>query len=187
MSLRQDLRLSILETILKAWLCQNNPGRPTSIVDLGCQEGLIGESIRYALAARPGHVTAVDLWGPHVEAAKKHDGYHEAIKADARDYMASVVKGHHDIAIASELVEHMDKERGADLLVQMRDRCKLAVATAPLGWLAHGAGDPNPYEKHVSAWEPEDFTAAGYEVYALVPAMCLGVYVHADRKVRWSP
>jgi len=126
-------------------------------------------------------LTGVDLWPAHLE--EWHPAYNIVRLADAFDYVRAAPPS--DVVLACEIVEHFERDRGAEFLQAVRGNARLAIVSAPLGEMPQGAIDGNPHEVHRSAWTPEDMATAGYEVYGTVPALHLGVYVHCKDPVSW--
>jgi hypothetical protein len=76
-----------------------------------------------------------------------------------------------DVVQAAEILEHLPKEKGPELLaVCERVARKLVIVTTPNGFLEQ---DPalhpeegwakNPYQKHLCGWETHELEALGYE------------------------
>lgn len=137
--------------------------RPARILDMGCGSGRWGVLAREFLEYwehrfRPGdwrtRITGVDInptnWTP------VHDYVYDAhYTDDARTWKYMPV---HDLIIATDVLEHMDKPDAMQVMEQMWRTGAHVIVGIPLGpgWL-RGGFDGNPHEAHLSEWEYRDF------------------------------
>lgn len=58
-----------------------------------------------------------------------------------------------------DVLEHIDKKRAIQFLNIALKKCKYFILNIPIGvvWLQHGEIAGNPYERHISSWEVQDF------------------------------
>lgn len=141
------------------------PDNIGSIIDLGCGD-------LWFTANLPGVILhiGVDIWTPQliVAAEKRPVKGWLPVRKDAYDYIKSVPDRHVDAVLAIDIIEHLEKEKGLELLDQMeRVAKKLVVCWAPLGMLERGPYNPdlteNPYQVHLWGPEPDDFQSRGWE------------------------
>lgn len=73
-----------------------------------------------------------------------------------------------DAVIMLELIEHLPKEAGFELLERAEKwaREKIIVST-PNGFLPQGASDDNPLQKHLSGWSLEELRNLGFSCRGL--------------------
>lgn len=75
-------------------------------------------------------------------------------------------KGKYDLALAFDVIEHLEKKGGEKLLDWMDKHCKhmlIFVPEEPEGFHRVWA-DGNVLQNHISYWREEDFTKRGYKV-----------------------
>lgn len=76
------------------------------------------------------------------------------------------LKGKYDLALAFDVIEHLEKEEGEKLLNWIDKHCKQAllfVPDEPEGF-HRICNDENVLQNHISYWREEDFTKRGYKV-----------------------
>jgi len=144
-----------------------------TVLDLGCGYGHWGHLLRThyhsddpALAAQ---VTGVDIHEGNV-AFCRSTGVYDALEcADALEFLALCPAGAFDTIIATELIEHLDKEAGERLLVEVaRVAAEIAILSTP-NWeyLRPGAMTMtgfNEHEHHVSHWTAPELRRRGFTV-----------------------
>lgn len=64
--------------------------------------------------------------------------------------------------------EHCNKEQFTDMIPLLESKYKVLIFGMLYGEEPQGAAYGNPYENHISAWTPDDWTALGYQV---IPVM----------------
>jgi hypothetical protein len=139
-------------------------GDPASLLDVGC-----GANSPIGRFSRPLPRTfGVDLFAPAVEtsrAAGIHDDYRVM---DVRRIGETFAPGAFEVAVAFDLIEHLTKDDGRDLLGAMeRVASRRVVVLTPNGFLPQDAYDSNELQAHRSGWSPGDFRALGYSVYGI--------------------
>lgn len=77
------------------------------------------------------------------------------IKADVFEYLSSIERPF-DVAICSDGLEHLSRDRGIDLLVMMMDYSEKSIIFTPLGEYMV-TNDDHP-DSHKSGWAPKDFS-----------------------------
>ena len=71
-----------------------------------------------------------------------------------------------DIAICVEVIEHLDKAGGMELLRQMEAiASRQVIITTPWGYCPVKEREDNPYLFHLSGWLPQEFQEMGYKTY----------------------
>lgn len=107
--------------------------------------------------------TAIDAYGPAIEKAQQARQYAEYVHGDI---MTHDFGGRQfDAVVANELIEHLDKRAGWELLGRLDQLArKLIIITTPNGFQPQGAEFGNPWQRHRSGWFPDDFRGMGYEV-----------------------
>jgi len=73
-----------------------------------------------------------------------------------------------DCVLASDVIEHLPKEQGLELIEKMekisRDR---VIIFTPNGFLSQSAHSGNPYQEHLSGWEVGEMRQLGYDVIGI--------------------
>lgn len=98
-----------------------------------------------------------------------HSIYNEVINEDA----ATIVKRYSsltgDLAIAGDVIEHLTKSDGVDLIEYLQYRFKYIFLVIPVDWISYSFEDYD-YESHVSIWRTSDIQKfeGGYCVERLI-------------------
>ncbi len=61
-----------------------------------------------------------------------------------------------------EIIEHLDKQRGQELLKEALRVCRVVIVTTPKRFNAQGEELGNPYEVHRSRWAAADLKRVGH-------------------------
>lgn len=135
----------------------------TSILDVGCGShspvGLLrGKARLVGIDAHDGSVKKSQILGIH-------DEYHIH---DVLKIQELFKAGSFDSVVALDLIEHLEKQDGLDLLDAMeRIATKKVVVFTPNGFLSQGEYDSNPWQVHRSGWEVAEMKSRGYEVIGI--------------------
>lgn len=138
---------------------------PSSILDIGVGWGRWGMLFR----------EYTDIWrsrlGPDewetviegIEAWKAYDNpiiqyvYDKMFWGPAQEVLPNI-KRRYDLVFLGDVIEHFTKDEGLEALRLCLGRAKkLVLITTPLEFKAQRPKLGNPYERHVSFWELEDF------------------------------
>ena len=79
---------------------------------------------------------------------------------DARELIPNL-NTDYDMIVASDVLEHMDEQKGTDLLTSIKNKSKNAFIVTPANCLPQGAVYNNEYETHVKGWTEEDLKKWG--------------------------
>lgn len=144
------------------------------ILDIGCAKGYLGYRIRGEKTGDP-IILGLDIWIPYIKHVKNFHStyariYNELIIADAR-YMP--FRDHIlNLLIASEILEHLTREDGFQLLNELERICNNRIITStPSRFIEQGELDNNPYQRHISLWKKEDLINLGYETKVIYPKL----------------
>lgn len=134
----------------------------TTILDVASGLGPWGFLVRTRFNGKP-IIIAVDIWLPYIERVNTVQIYDEIVRADVRKLPFK--EGSFEVVIACEVLEHMPKQEGISFLYELERVTRgLLIITTPLGFMFQDAINDNQFEKHVSAWQPDDFKKRGYSV-----------------------
>ena len=130
-------------------------------MDLGCGRKspiLCSPSVRWGVG--------VDLFDPFLRESKERRIHSNYIKADVR-YLPLKEKSF-DAAFALDLLEHLSKDEGSDLMKRMEELArKKVVIFTPNGYLPQTTEDGNPLQKHKSGWVCEELERRGFEIHGI--------------------
>ncbi len=132
-----------------------------TVLDVGC--GV--ESPLSQLRLRFDRSVGVDAFAPALaasQAAGRHDDY---VQSDVLRLNEHFADNSFDAVVALDLIEHLRKSEGLQLLQSMeRIARRRVVVFTPTGFLEQGAYGGNEWQIHRSGWTPEEMRAMGYEV-----------------------
>ncbi len=137
-------------------------GEIESVLDVGC--GLALKSKYIPAQIRVG----VDIHEPyfsHIES----DVPYVVVKYDVRKLRDVFVPKSFDLVIGCDIIEHLEKDEGFELLRQCEEIARKAVISEnPRGFIPQdldilGYGGDH-WQTHRSAWEPHEFEKLGYKV-----------------------
>ncbi|MFP4543515.1 MAG: class I SAM-dependent methyltransferase [Candidatus Kapaibacterium sp.] len=135
----------------------------SSILDVGC-----GSNSPVQALPREIRREGVDAFVPSIEKSREkglHDSYHNIDVMDIGSHFA--VKSF-DCVLASDLIEHLEKNDGIKLIEMMEKiaRKKVIIFT-PKGFLPQGEYENNPWQLHRSGWEVDEMRGLGYKVIGI--------------------
>lgn len=145
-----------------------------SFLDVGCGTGQWGMMIR-TNCLEDIYSVGIDLGLENLKFCKYHKLYDEVILADVSKMPFR--NESFDVAIASEIVEHIPKSSGVRMLFDLENFSKVIIVTTPNGFLkSEQAG----LETHVCGWSPNDFKKMGYSVHGI------GFKYYRSRRIPFS-
>lgn len=113
-------------------------------------------------------ITGVELFDDSIKAAEATGVYKKIIKADITKLPEEITNQKFDVVFSSMAVEHIHKAEALALIRQMEAMSrKRTVITTIVGFygfcpLDANGEEKNPYQIHVSGWDPEEFRKMGY-------------------------
>ncbi len=134
-----------------------------TLLDIGCGSFSPVQTFNQHL-----YCVGIDAFAPSIEKSKKlgiHDEYHQMNVLEALEKFGPKS---FDVVVALDLIEHLTKEDGEQLLDMMDKlaRKRIFIYT-PNGFLPQGDRENNPWQVHYSGWEPKEFRSRGYHVYGV--------------------
>ena len=148
--------------------------QPQSVLDVGIGFGKWGFLVREYLEAWEGRCTP-DLWQLRIEGieiweAYRNPGwgiyYNHVHIGDAREIVSRL--GNFDVGVCCDVIEHMNKSDGKELVSQILRVCKTLILTTPISfWEQLDSAQENKYEQHLSLWAPSDFDGYSGEIMEL--------------------
>jgi ubiquinone/menaquinone biosynthesis C-methylase UbiE len=136
--------------------------RSICVLDVGCGKGMWGYFLR-ALRNNVAYLCGLDITAAYVRFVAKRSVYDDVILCDC-SHMPFKDRSF-DVALLSEVLEHLSKSRGYAVLRQLeRIAGELVIVAVPQGYVRQEAVDGIAAEKHVSAWYANEFTSLGFQV-----------------------
>lgn len=134
---------------------------PKSILDLGCGPGKIMTMIKHR--TRIGKAVGIDMYKPFIDKCKIEGQFDRLILSDIRKI--SFRSKSFDVAVANQVIEHLGKKDALLLVKKMEEIArKQVIISTPIGQIEDPCLDGNKYQKHQSAFAPEDFERMGYRI-----------------------
>ena len=132
----------------------------STILDVGCGRG---ESTAILNHRNNFRILGLDGFMPYISECKKKGFYDNLILTDINKL--PVKKKSFDIILCLQVIEHLPKEKGLELLMLMEELGKKQVIiSTPMGVHRQEKYDGNPLQEHQSFWLPNDFKKYGYKV-----------------------
>jgi hypothetical protein len=137
--------------------------KPQSILEIGVGFGKWGVIAREYLEAWEGRFRREE-WKVRIEGIEIFEDYRNPVWDAAYDQIhigdaTQIVNtlGRFDVGLICDVIEHIDKPTGRDLLNQLLVHCQTVILTTPLSFWPQGEEHGNARQKHVCLWRPEDF------------------------------
>lgn len=152
----------------------------TSVLDVGC-----GSNSPLAKVRKRFYSIGVDAFGPSIEKSKKlgiHDAYK---KGNVLTIDRMFGKKKFDAVIALDIIEHLEKKQGYELIKKMSKlAAKRVIIMTPNGFYKQEPYEGNTYQIHRSGWNIDDFLTLGFTVRGIRGLKWLrGEYA----TLRWKP
>jgi hypothetical protein len=136
---------------------------PRSILDIGVGFGKWGVVAREYLEAWNGRFRREE-WQVRIEGIEIFEGYRNPMWAAAYDQIhigdaTQILNtlGQFDVGLICDVIEHIPKPAGRNLIDQLLAHCRTVILTTPLSFWPQGEEHGNASEKHLCLWQPEDF------------------------------
>jgi hypothetical protein len=133
---------------------------PASVLDVGAGTGKWGRVLRGR--GFRGHLTALEVWQPHVEALVASSYYDAVISGDLVDYHDW---GRHEVVILGDVLEHLPRLSALGVVADLRAAPCRAFLTIPISRCVQ-VGEPggNPFETHLDQWDHLDLFDLGWRL-----------------------
>lgn len=113
----------------------------------------------------------LDSFPQAIEEARAKDAHDHYVIADILtenldDVLARCGGKKFDLVTLYDVIEHMPKRRGYELLEKCEElTSKYVLLQTPNGFLEQGPEFGNEHQRHLSGWFPQDFEGRGYKVF----------------------
>ena len=134
--------------------------RCDAVLDLGCghESPIWGLSIPLSVG--------VELFEPSLQESRRKGIHSQYIRADIRKL--EFKQKSFDAVIAIEVLEHLTKEEGAELLIKMEQWArKKVIVTTPNGYLWQDGYGSNPLQEHKSGQSVKELRKFGFKVFGI--------------------
>jgi hypothetical protein len=132
--------------------------RPTSVLDIGPGAGKYGKMVR-GIRDRGVDVSliaAIEIDESYIEQFGLREIYDVVQLGDAATLPDVGPDAQWDLVILGDVLEHLRKSRGMDLMEYLYYRTKYVILAIPIDYV-QGAWEGHHAEAHISTWRAEDF------------------------------
>lgn len=134
-----------------------------SVLDIGCGVGFWGYFIRRKKREND-YLVGIDIHKPYLNLAKRLHVYDELVLCDASKLAFKADS--FNLVLASEVIEHLPKHKGMELLTDIERICKgRSIITSPHGYFPQDSSIES--QLHRSQWYVKDFLLRKYRVRGL--------------------
>lgn len=134
-----------------------------TVLDLGC-----GPSSPIRNLPRDFHSVGIDIFEKSIEESKEKCIHDEYFVMDTLDIEQKFQPNSFDCVIAIDLIEHLKKEDGIELIRLMEKMAKKKVVIfTPNGFLFQQEHDGNLWQIHKSGWSVPEMRRMGYKVIGM--------------------
>jgi len=134
-----------------------------TLLDIGC-----GTDSPIKYFSNNINAVGVDAFLPSIERSKSKNIHNEYLNIGVLDLDNYIQDKSYDCALASDLIEHLSKEDGLELIKLMEKKAKKRVIIfTPNGFLKQGEYDNNPWQVHLSGWSVVEMQEKGYKVIGI--------------------
>lgn len=132
----------------------------TRVLELGC--GVHS----YLSTMKPrAYSVGVDIYEPSARLAKENGVYDEVLVMNVMEVGSQLPEKSFDVVMAMDLIEHLNKTDGEELLrIMERLARKKVIIYTPNGYLEQGEEYGNPWQRHLSGWTADEMLERGYRV-----------------------
>jgi len=138
-------------------------GNVDTLLDVGC-----GDDSPVQFLSPDIYKVGVDIFEPSIKASKKKNLHSDYVKLNVLEIGDYFEESSFDCAVATDLIEHLEKKDGYELIRQMEKVSrKRIVLFTPNGFLEQGEYNQNPWQIHHSGWTPGEMEEMGFKVYGI--------------------
>lgn len=141
------------------------PEQVDSLVDVGCGRGIIGALCR--IYREPSRIVGLDAFEDYLEFGKQFKFYDKYMHWDVKMLPLPFEDKEFEVVTCIEVIEHLPKESGEQLLAEMERIAQYVVIATPNNFYEQDEYDHNPYQKHLSLWNAGDFKKRRYKVFGV--------------------
>lgn len=143
---------------VKDYLCDNFDSSST-ILDIGCGHGFYHKLLSHHFKK----FDAVEVWEPYIEEYDLKKLYDNVFNVDILNFEFD----HYDIIIMGDILEHLSREDGVNLLNKLKDKCKELIVVVPY-YLPQDEVFGNKYEIHLQPDLDDNIMSEHYTMLELI-------------------
>ena len=144
---------------------------PKRVLDLGCGNGKWGFLAReYAdiwcgrSLQKTTHIEGVEIFEKYITPA--HNYIYDKIHIGEISEIVKTLPGDWDLVLCVDVLEHLPRERGIDLLKWIKENSRVGILALPTNVQRRGAPHGNKYEEHVCPWKADELAVFGKVEFA---------------------
>jgi predicted TPR repeat methyltransferase len=142
---------------------ENAVGDCKSLLDVGCGSN---SPIRYF--SQKLYCVGVEVFSQSINKSREAGIHNEYREINVLDIGRTFEKNSFECVLASDLIEHLTKKDGLQLIKMMEQIAKKRVIIfTPKGFVPQGVYETNPWQIHKSGWEVEEMKNMGYKVIGI--------------------
>jgi SAM-dependent methyltransferase len=131
-----------------------------TLLDVGCGKG---EPAQFINRKSKFFAVGLDAFEPYLSQCQKDKIYSAYVQGDVRQL--PFADNSFDVVICLEVLEHLEKEDGENLLKELERVAKRQVIlSTPVGKYKQDVFDGNPHQEHKHIWNPDEMKEKGYRV-----------------------
>lgn len=135
----------------------------SSLLDVGC-----GENSPVKFLGKKIYSVGIDIFKPSILKSKRNKIHHQYFQMNVMDIDKKFTNSSFDLVLASDIIEHIDKKQGIELLKKMdKIAKKKVIVLTPNGFLAQDKMNNNPWQSHLSGYSVKEMTDLGYKVFGV--------------------
>lgn len=129
---------------------------PKMVLDVGPGMGKYGKMVREANLGGICTIVAYEAEQSYIKAFSLKSIYNDVFWAEANQIMRLEANRRWDLCIFGDVLEHMPKSEGLDLIHFLLYRARFILMTVPLQYLQEDVGGVER-ERHISSWHPDEY------------------------------
>jgi 2-polyprenyl-3-methyl-5-hydroxy-6-metoxy-1,4-benzoquinol methylase len=137
--------------------------RGKAVLDVACGRGKWGYLTRVDRGGDDAYIVGCDAFKPNLLYVKKHAIYDDCVLCDVRQmpYRSKIF----EIAIACEILEHLEKTDGSKFLSEAQRICgEKLIVTTPNFFMQQDVINGNVFQIHKASWSCSDLEDLGFNV-----------------------
>jgi 2-polyprenyl-3-methyl-5-hydroxy-6-metoxy-1,4-benzoquinol methylase len=155
-------------SIVSLIACELNYHKPATVLDLGCGSGFYGAVVRQYVDMGWGDKTSIEGVEPFAEYKTPNWGHYNIVwRRTIQDHLIFAKGTAYDCILFLDVIEHFKRLEGLSIMEQLMEKLSpggVLFVSTPGVFEEQGAEYGNELEKHLSFYEPEDFSSRGFVV-----------------------
>jgi trans-aconitate methyltransferase len=158
--------------------------KPKIVLDVGAGAGKYGRIIRSICPDV--HISAIEVEEDYIHRFNLHGIYDEIVCGEIQKLLSpQYVEAEYDLAILGDVIEHLKKSEGIDVLNFLMYRTRWLLVVYPVQYLQNSV-DGYLHEAHISVWGETDFV--GFETSHIarrgnIEMLCIKGFLQHDVEI----